>query len=206
VPPKVFCIGFHKTGTSSLARALEVLGYRVTGPNGVDDPDIAENVHDLARRLIEEYDAFQDNPWPILFRELDAWCPGSKFVLTVRDPDGWLRSQVRHFGKLETPMRRWIYGPDAGGPEGNEEIYRRRYEEHNEAVRKHFADRAQDLLEMDLTKGDGWEVLCPFLGHKTPRLEFPRANQAEDRERKGSRFVKRLRWWLYRKAARLSMR
>jgi UDP-N-acetylmuramate-alanine ligase len=38
---KVFCIGFHKTGTTSLAVALKTLGYRVTGPNGVHDPDIA---------------------------------------------------------------------------------------------------------------------------------------------------------------------
>ncbi|MEE2776427.1 MAG: sulfotransferase [Acidobacteriota bacterium] len=29
---KVFGIGFHKTGTSSLGAALEVLGYRVRAP------------------------------------------------------------------------------------------------------------------------------------------------------------------------------
>ncbi len=36
---KVFCIGFHKTGTSSLAVALKTFGYRVTGPNGVNNPN-----------------------------------------------------------------------------------------------------------------------------------------------------------------------
>jgi hypothetical protein len=30
---KVFGIGFHKTATTSLAKALSYLGYRVTGPN-----------------------------------------------------------------------------------------------------------------------------------------------------------------------------
>ena len=49
---KVFCIGFHKTGTTSLERALEMLGYRVTGPNNTKDPDIAEKVYDLADELV----------------------------------------------------------------------------------------------------------------------------------------------------------
>ena len=48
---EIFCIGFHKTGTSRLAVALERLGYRVTGPNGGHDPAIAVNVLPMARRL-----------------------------------------------------------------------------------------------------------------------------------------------------------
>ena len=107
-PAKVFCIGFHKTGTTSLAVALERLGYRVTGPDGVYDPAIARNAKALAARLVPRYDAFRDNPWPVLFRELDALARGSKFILTVRDADGSLRSQVRHFGKKSSPMRQWI--------------------------------------------------------------------------------------------------
>jgi hypothetical protein len=39
---KVFGIGFHKTGTSSLGRALSMLGYRVADVQGVWDQDIAE--------------------------------------------------------------------------------------------------------------------------------------------------------------------
>src|SRR5215472_9937783 len=39
---KVFGIGFHKTATTSLAKALSYLGYRVTGPNWVDNPNPAE--------------------------------------------------------------------------------------------------------------------------------------------------------------------
>ena len=36
--PKVFCIGFHKTGTKSLRKALATLGYRVTGPGRCPRP------------------------------------------------------------------------------------------------------------------------------------------------------------------------
>lgn len=64
---KIFCIGFHKTGTTSLALALSQLGYRVTGANGVWNPNIRNEVYELAFRLVEEFDAFRDNPWPLLY-------------------------------------------------------------------------------------------------------------------------------------------
>ena len=82
---KIFVIGFHKTGTKSLASALKKLGYRVTGPNGIEDPDIADNVYSMAYTLVEQYDAFQDNPWPIIYKEIDKRYPESKFILTLRD-------------------------------------------------------------------------------------------------------------------------
>jgi hypothetical protein len=180
VATKVFCIGFHKTGTTSLNVALNTLGYRVTGPNGVNDPDIAKNVLRMADDLVKRYDAFQDNPWPILYKELDAKYPGSKFILTLRNADSWIKSQVRHFGRQETAMRKWIYG--AGCPEGNEAIYLEIFERHNREVLLYFKDRPQDLLVMDLARGDGWEQLCPFLGRKIPPKGFPHVNKATDRE------------------------
>lgn len=177
--PKVFIIGFHKTGTSSLAAALGTLGYRVTGPNGVRDPDIARNVLALAHDLVTRFDAFQDNPWPIVYREMDESYPGSKFVLMLRDPQAWMASMVRHFGLEETPMRRWIYG--VGCPQGNEAVYLARFERHNAEVQEHFAGRPEDLLVVDLAAGDGWLRLCPFLGKPVPDVPFPHLNSAGDR-------------------------
>jgi len=178
---KVFCIGFHKTGTTSIQVALRTLGYRVTGPNGVQDPKIAENIHRLIEETVPQFDAFQDNPWPIVYKELDEKYPGSKFILLMRNPDSWIKSQVGHFGLSQTPMRRWIYGDNAGCPQGNEAIYLRRYLQHNMEVLLHFRDRPQDLLVMDLGKGDGWEKLCPFLGERIPGRPFPHVNKAEER-------------------------
>jgi len=176
--PKVFCIGFHKTGTSSLGIALEKLGYRVKGSFGTKDPDIADKIRDMAWALVEQYDAFQDNPWPILYRELDERYPGSRFVMTIRSPESWIRSQVNDFGLAETPMRRYIYGDDAGCPEGNEDTYVARYERHNREVLEYFEGRPGDLCVMDLPGGDGWQKLCDFLGHEAPDEPFPRANTA----------------------------
>ena len=179
---RVFCIGFHKTGTSSLAVALRQFGYRVTGPNGVSDPNIEKNVIPMAFELAKNFDAFQDNPWPMIYKELDKEFPGSKFILMLRDPESWIQSQVKHFGRKETPMRMWIYG--VGCPEGHEDIYIKRFEEHNNEALRYFRDRPQDLLVMDLTKGDGWGKLCPFLGVDIPNTAFPHANKARKRKHK----------------------
>jgi len=175
---KVFCIGFHKTGTTSLEMALKKLGYRVTGSFGTKDPAIASKVHDMAYAMVDKFDAFEDNPWPILYRELDQRFPGSKFVLTRRPTENWIRSQVKDFATTQTPMRRWIYGEDAGCPSGNEELYTARYERHNREVQEFFASRPDDLLIIDLPNDDGWSRLCPFLGHPTPNEPFPHANKA----------------------------
>lgn len=174
--PKVFCIGFHKTGTTSLELALKELGYRVKGSFGTKDPGISEKVYSMAKTLVQKYDAFEDNPWPIIYRELDREYPGSKFILTLRPSDAWIRSQVRDFARRETPMRQWIYG--FGCPEGNEDTYIQRYERHNREVLDYFRDRPGDLLVFDLPSGDGWEQLCPFLGADIPIKPFPHANKA----------------------------
>jgi hypothetical protein len=172
---KVFGIGFHKTGTKSLARALHILGYAVTGPNYVHDPDIARNALWIAKELAQKFDAFQDNPWPILFREMDEAFPGSKFILTVRPTGDWIDSVVNHFGSKSTPMREWIYG--IGMPQGHEQIYRARYEKHNREVLSHFSRRTSDLLVLNFQAGDGWDRLCPFLGADIPAQQFPHVNR-----------------------------
>ena len=178
---KVFCIGFHKTGTTSLAQALTHLGLKVTGPNGVKDPNIAVNALPLALELVPKFDAFQDNPWPILYKELYQEFPDAKFILTYRDPEAWIKSQIRHFGEKSTPMREWIYG--VGCPAGNEAVYLKRYRDHYHEVAEFFKKRRKPLLVMNLEKGDAWEKLCPHLGLPIPDQPFPHANKAESRER-----------------------
>jgi len=189
--PKVFCIGFHKTGTSSLGAALDVLGYQVGGPFGVRDPDIAEHALDEAVARLRRYDAVQDNPWPLLFRELDQRYPGARFVLTVRQEDEWWDSVMAHFGGASSPMREWIYGH--GDPVGHEAAYRARYRRHNDDARAHFAGREDDLLVMCLDEGDGWGPLCPFLGVDEPAAPFPHANRGSSTRRAVNRWRGRLR-------------
>lgn len=193
---KVFCIGYHKTGTSTLSKALRILGYSVTGPNGNRDPDIQNNLYSLVYALSYQYDAFQDNPWPLVYREMDRLHPGCKFILSVRDTNEWIESQVRYFGCKTTPMREMIYG--RGCPAGNEELYIETYEQHNKNVKDYFKNRPNDLLVIDVTKNDAWDELCNFLDEPKPNTTFPHANSAK----RGGSLPKRAYWHLAKQLKR----
>ena len=171
--PKVFCIGFHKTGTKSMGEALKALDYRVAGPFGIADPQISSNGLARGLEIASEHDAVQGAPWPLLFRDLDRHFPDSRFVLTVRDPDRWIESAVAHFGDRSRPVREWVYGPGLGSPRGNEERWLQRYRSHQREVSEHFAGRDEALLVMDLEAGDGWAELCRFLDNESPDVPFP---------------------------------
>lgn len=182
--PKVFGIGFHKTGTTSLGAALHHLGYRVCdGARPVRRRLGNDRMMDLLHRgeltpifeVAEAFEGFEDNPWFCLFRELDVRFPGSRFILTERDEKAWLDSVVNHFGRSESDFRRWIYG--VGSPVGNERTFLERYRRHNRDVVAHFANRPGDLLRMSFADGDGWAELCGFLGCAVPDRPFPHANR-----------------------------
>jgi len=125
--------------------------------------------------LADKYEAYQDNPWPLLYKELDRRYPKSKFILTIRDESKWIKSAVNHFGSSHTDMRKWIYG--IGHPKGNEEIYLERYRKHNEEVLQYFKDRKDDLLIIEWAKGDEWQKLCDFIDEPVPEAAFPHANK-----------------------------
>jgi len=183
---KVFVIGFQKTGTTSMGAALEKLGYqlgggfRVNHPRGVPIPlpITQDKLANAARSFALRADAFEDNPWPIVFKEMDQAFPGSKFILTRRDPGSWIDSMKRHFGEHGNPMRTFIYGN--GSPVGNETQYVCRYQRHIDEVMAHFVDRPDDLMILNLETVE-WADLCAFLDKAVPEEPFPHRNKAEDR-------------------------
>lgn len=192
--PKVFCIGFQKTGTTSLYAALTTLGYRTAAVVGRDltaERLEAEGAA-LCIETMRDYDAAQDMPWPLFFRELDAAFPGSKFILTVREPESWFRSIEGHFGANPDEMQAFAYGRDAAAPAGNKARYLEVYARHERDVRAHFIERPHDLLVMDLERGDGWAALCEFLGAPVPSEEFPMRNRSSDRKRLSFRLRRKI--------------
>lgn len=183
--PKVFCIGFQKTGTTSLYAALTALGYRTSAVVGreLSAEELAAKGAALCIETAKRYDAAEDMPWPMFFRELDLAFPGSKFILTVRDEARWFASIERHFGDRGEAMQAFVYGRDAAAPAGNKARYLNVYRGHEQAVRAYFRERPDDLLIMDLEAGDGWEALCDFLGVAAPQTPFPAKNRSADRAR-----------------------
>lgn len=175
---KIFGIGFHRTGTTTLRRVFKTLGFSCCGWR----PDLVEAIRQKnfapVSQLVDQFDSCQDNPWPLIYQELDQHYPNSKFILTVRDSERWIRSMVNYFDRETTPMREWIYGNGKGCPRGNEALYLARYEKHNEEVLAYFQDRPDDLLVVNWEKGDGWEKVCAFLGKDIPNVPLPHVNRS----------------------------
>jgi|GEM_PF-753139 len=172
---KVFCIGWHKTGTTTMGEALLILGYRVVGARLDMGKHLLENRLGIVLKEAEQFDAFQDMPWAALYKELDEKFPNSKFILTTRDEGKWLNSAYKHFGNSETTLREWLYG--ISSLDGNENVYLERYRRHYTEVLEYFENRPQDLLVMSWEDGDGWGKLCAFLELPAPRRKFPHANK-----------------------------
>jgi 3'-phosphoadenosine 5'-phosphosulfate (PAPS) 3'-phosphatase len=176
---KIFGIGLSKTGTTSLSQALRILGLST-----IDNPGVTHYVPgDLSSidpGILEENDAFTDTPIPSFYRELDKHFPGSRFILTVRDMDGWLLSCKKQFTQKlsdkQNSAHNRLFTDLYDCTVFDEQKFRKGYENFVNGVMEYFSDRPGDLLVMDVSAGDGWEKLCPFLDRGIPGIPFPKAN------------------------------
>jgi hypothetical protein len=209
---KVFCIGFAKTGTTSLKEVLEQLGYRTQ--------DVVESeklIEDWARRdfrslieLCKRSDAFQDVPFnlPFSFQALDAAFPGSKFVLTFRDDsEAWYRSWSTFIAALvgtgfppdeaslkafPVPYPGWLWRlleVTVGTQENpfDQERCTQYYEAHNAAVLEYFRFRPESFLALRLGDPAAIEHLCEFLevGQRLDRMPHITSKMIVSAVRKG---------------------
>ena len=181
---KYFGIGLSRTGTTSLYSAFKMLGFRS-----------AHYPRPIQMQKAQLYDFMNDTPVPIRFKELDKRFPGSKFIYTVRDVNAWVKSCSEYFSSDKAqcikPRFDWQmqYRIETYGlTEFDEEIFTMVYNEHDQDVRNYFKDRPDDLLIMDVTKGDGWEKLLPFIVKNSPNasMSLPHTNKIvklDDRKR-----------------------
>jgi hypothetical protein len=177
--PRIFAIGLNKTGTSSLHQAFEMLGYSSMHFAGPERAALIrralEEQKPLLHYLDPDYDAFSDTPITTYFWLADVQYPGSKFILTVRDLEQWLDSRRRHVEKNQERAADGAY--EGRFLKINPVAWEHEYRRHEGAVRCYFADRAEDLLVLDVTAGEGWAPLCDFLGVSPPDQAFPWANR-----------------------------
>jgi hypothetical protein len=186
---KIFVIGFHKTGTTSMTKAFQCLDLKVTGP----DLDFLE--HLKAKNLnkifsfVERYDVIQDDPWFLLYKEFYQKYPTAAFILTERPSHSWIQSLVGHFGNdSRHAVREFIYQASTADAISNNELFIKRYEKHNLDV-KQFFEGKDNFLIFDVTKGHGWKELQDFLRFpKIPKtlitrkdIAYPKTNSKEDR-------------------------
>ncbi len=176
---KVVCIGLNKTGTKTLKSYFVSWGLR----NRSFDKDAFDLYRagrtDEVLQSMEGFDTFEDWPWPLLYREIDARYPGARFILTTRiSPERWFRSLCNmavRMGPLND-FERHVYG--YAMPHGRGGQHKKIYEAHNSAVREHFRDRPGKLLELCWEAGDGAGKLAEFLGLPEPAGPPRHANKS----------------------------
>ncbi len=185
-----------KTGTTTLNRALTMLGYRVSHNSWRWLDDIVREDWETIAQKASEWDALEDNPIPLIYKHLDQAFPGSKFILSTRDPEAWYQSVCFHIGDLPSPMHAWLFGQGKSLPKEDKVHTLAVYLQHQAAAKAYFKDRPDDLLVIDITQTTRWEEICAFLNISPPDAPFPHANQSafnKDKHAGGKRRLKYLK-------------
>ena len=196
----VFQLGIICAGSTSLCRALNILGIPSLHWEG-PDPNYRQFETDLipeniksGRRLFYPYDeqftGFLDFNGHHFYRTLYEMYPESKFIYTYREYNPWFQSAVR------LSQNRWrtgepVYiggGPSRVGmvnsnigqdmPEVELELRKKDLQDYylqNHQIPMFFKDNPR-FLEMRICDGnnDGWGKLCGFLGKDIPDVDFPK--------------------------------
>lgn len=203
---KIFCIGFNKTGTTSIKTMLDGLGYRLGNQGRGEELLGAWYRRDFApiAQYCKSAQAFQDVPFslPFTFTFLDQRFPLSKFVLTERDnPAQWYDSLVRFHSQ------RWARGPGVPAVDDlrnasyryrgfaydyqkfvyntpdddlyNEAALTASYLRHNQHVRDYFRSRPDRLIVINVSRQPDFHRLCEFLEVTSSEQDFPWVNRTE---------------------------
>lgn len=174
---KIIGVGLNKTGTTTLGQCMKHWGSKHCSWSTPAFELWRDGKTDELIEFARPYGSFEDWPWPLCYRELDAAFPGSKFIFTRRiSPDVWFESLCLHAERSgPTEFRRVIYGHEM--PHDFPDQHKAFYLKHLQEVRDYFASRPKDFLEVCWEQGDGWKELAEFLGKPVPQIPFPHANK-----------------------------
>ncbi|MCB0401985.1 MAG: hypothetical protein KDD41_07865 [Flavobacteriales bacterium] len=203
---KVFCIGFAKTGTTSLEAVLKEFGYKL-GNQPAAEMLCEDWYHKRSDRIINycyTANAFQDIPFnmPGLYKELDSHFEGSKFILTVRkNEEVWFNSLIKFHSKIfakdgktqctleelkNAPYRHRGWALDTqqyffdyqSTHLYDQEKYKSTYLNHIKDVENYFKDRPDDLLVLNVSEKGAYKRLAQFLNIEVEEgIDFPWLNK-----------------------------
>lgn len=173
---KVFLVGFGRTGTKTMAKAL-----RSSGLNVLDMKKERINRTKLVRAwkernwdflfdLSDRYDVVEDHPWPMMYKELTGRYPQAKFIFTYRDSESWLRSIINHTIENRGPSENKLHLFGHDSPIGNEKVYLNKFEQHKKEIIEYFQG-CDNFLSIKLGDPNNKKLIEDFLGIKNINIE-----------------------------------
>lgn len=215
---QVIGAGCGRTGTASLKKALEILGFapcyhmfevvsrghEARWEAAFAQPDTAD-----WKGLVAGFPATVDFPASLAYVELMAAFPKAKVILSLRDPQSWSKSVRETIWSPYAGELSWVIWPFKSTFQRMTALMRARFFEDKDggvASGAVFDDKAlQERFEawnarviatvpkerlLIFRASDGWGPLCKFLDVAEPSEDYPRVNDTDA-------FKKRVgkRWW-----------
>jgi hypothetical protein len=185
--------GLGRTGTLSLKRALEMLGFGpchhmmevFPRPESVPLWIEAGKGRPDWEAIFKDFSSMVDYPGCAFWRELAAYYPNAKVLHSVRDPDKWFDStQATIFSPLSPahnappPLNEFfaMLFEDFGDKIHDRDFMVAYFKRHTEEVVRTIPKERLLVYET----GQGWEPLCKFLGVPVPAEPFPLVNTREE--------------------------
>ena len=189
---EVIAAGLGRNATLSMKFALEVLGF---GPCHHMTEVLADGTRQIPlwleaargapdwEAIFADFKSTSDYPSASYWRELAAFYPAAKVVLTTRDPGSWFDSvsqtifspamKSAHNGSLAEALMQATIFDSINGDISDRAFLTGWYAARNQQV---IDALASERLLMFHPR-EGWEPLCTFLGVPVPDLPFPRVNR-----------------------------
>lgn len=156
---KIFCIGFNKTGTTSLHSLFKSCGLEST-----HNTEWCHYSHAKKGKEYFENECYSDGELSN-FIKLEKWFPNSLFILNTRNKKEWLYSRVKHVMRhnenidVSTILANQKYGKMAKDFYTDEVIAINKWilerDIYHKQVRSHFKNN-KNYIEIDITNKTQW--------------------------------------------------
>jgi hypothetical protein len=149
--------------------------------------------------MLNAYKAFGDTPIPLIYKELDQKYPNSKFILTTRSRETWIRSMRWLFTHGSA---HWTWTPDIyryceeffGTNRFNRKVLEKKFLDYHQEIHHYFSNRKNEILILDIEKGVTFGMICEFVERPFIEAVYPNLNIRMDVSR-----VARLKHLIQRK-------
>ncbi|CAK4034448.1 Hypothetical predicted protein [Lecanosticta acicola] len=209
-PFEILALGLSRSGTDSLCKALEILGYPCYhGWRTLDEPEqsvlwaqaIEGKYENRGRqwegeedfdRILGPYTACTDLPCAMFTTELIDAYPDAKVILNLRPREEWHRSIVK---SVDAKMKSWTgwlmckFDMETSNinrcwSKANGHYFRWDLARNGRQVYDEHAalvrGAARNSQFLEYDPHQGWEPLCAFLNKPVPETPFPSGNVAEE--------------------------